>query len=177
MLFCCFYAMLSIPFPPYSVKMQGIKKEISILTHFFKNLSILSECGRRIFLSIYTIFYFFKTTLKHSGTCRQKENTLHHTIKKNPITSKYLLFFKISIHYIITIKKILFLPNIYFFFLNFSFFLFIFLLLFPFLHLQTNHFFLLFHLFLFFLHLFPSFFVFLLCDSFQHNYFNSFSFF
>ena len=64
---CCsvvFYAMLLIPFPPYSVKMQGIKKEISILTHFLKNLSILSECGRRISLSISTFFYFFKNNIE-----------------------------------------------------------------------------------------------------------------
>ena len=93
---CCsvvFYVMLLIPFPPYSVKMQGIKKEISILTHILKNLSILSECGRRISLSISTFLNFFKTTLKHSGTCRQNENTLHHYN-----------------------KKFLLLPNIYFFF-------------------------------------------------------------
>ena len=70
--------------------MQGIKKEISILTHFLKNLSILSECGRRIFLSISTFFNFFKTTLKHSGTCRQKENTLHHNFQIVTVTGNAL---------------------------------------------------------------------------------------
>ena len=88
-----FYVMLLIPFPPYSVKMQGIKKEISILTHFKKNLSILSECGRRISLSISTFLIFFKTTLKHSGTCRQKENTLHHYNKKDSYYFQISTFF------------------------------------------------------------------------------------
>ena len=75
---CCsvvFYAMLLIPFPPYSVKMQGIKNEISILTHFLKNLSILSECGRRISLSISTFKnFFFKNnieTLRYLQTKRK----------------------------------------------------------------------------------------------------------
>ena len=94
---CCsvvFYAMLLIPFPPYSVKMQGIKKEISILTHFLKKTFqyCLNVVGGYLYPSL-PFFIFFKITLKHSGTCRQKENTLHHYN-----------------------KKFLLLPNIYFFF-------------------------------------------------------------